>query len=200
MVNLPWKQSFSMNSDLPSILFSGATATPLHMAELNREQDPSRFETEKLQKISIEGLTCAQVEEYFAEAIKEGKINDKDDEDSVVAPVLKREKSEGTKQPNRTNMDSFIERDQIKCNNLKANCADLGKSALKSIPSTIIEEACNDQACNDHPHCDDADSKSLIDMNADNNNFWRSATAVGLLLGVGCLYMMSRASKSMLKP
>ena len=44
------------------ILFSpGATATPLHMAELNREQDASRFDTEKLQKISIEGLTCALV-------------------------------------------------------------------------------------------------------------------------------------------
>jgi hypothetical protein len=181
------------------ILFSpGATATPLHMAELNREQDASRFDTEKLQKISIEGLTCAQVEEYFAEAIKEGKINDRDDEDSVIAPVLKKEKSEGTKQPNRTNMDSFIDCDRAKGGNLKANCAELGKGTLKSIPSTIIEEASNDQAGDDHSH--DADSKSLLlDENHD-NNFWRSITAAGLFLGAGCLYMMSRANKNLLKP
>lgn len=51
----------------------GATATPLHMAELHRENDATRFDTEKLQKISIDGLSCAQVEKYFAESIKEGK-------------------------------------------------------------------------------------------------------------------------------
>ena len=197
-VNLPCKHFCSaLISDITSILLLGATATPLHMAELNREQDASRFDTEKLQKISIEGLTCAQVEEYFAEAIKEGKINDKDEEDSVIASVLKREKSEGAKQ-NRTCVDSFIECDKMNCNNnLKANCAELGKGALKSIPSTILEEACTDQAGDDHPH--DADSKSVLDiMNAD-NNFWRSVTAAGLFLGAGCLYMMSRANKSVLK-
>ncbi len=165
------------------------------MAELNREQDSSRFDTEKLQKISFEGLTCAQVEEYFAEAIKEGKINDKDEEDSVIASVLKREISEGAKQ-NRTCVDSIIECDKMNYNNnLKVNCAELGKGALKSIPSTILEEVSNELYCEDHPN--DADSKSLLDVNAD--NFWRSVTTVGLCLGAGCLYMMSRANKSMLK-
>jgi hypothetical protein len=60
------------------------------MAELYRENDASRFDTEKLQMISIGGLTCAQVEEYFAEAIKEGKTHEEDDEDTV--PVGKKEK------------------------------------------------------------------------------------------------------------
>ena len=194
-VNLPCKHFCSaLISDITSIIL-GATATPLHMAELNREQDSSRFDTEKLQKISIEGLTCAQVEEYFAEAIKEGKINDRDEEDSVIASVLKREKSEGAKQ-NRTCVDSIVESDKMNCNNsLKANCAELGKGVLKSIPSTILEEVSNEQVGEDHPN--DADSKSLLDVNTD--NFWRSVTVVGLCLGAGCLYMMSRASKSMLK-
>lgn len=51
----------------------GATATPMHMEMMYRENDSSRFDTEKLQKISIEGLSCTQVEEYFAEAMKDGK-------------------------------------------------------------------------------------------------------------------------------
>lgn len=187
-----------MNYYLSSILPSGATATPLHMAEMNREQDASRFDTEKLQKISIEGLTCAQVEEYFAEAIKEGKINDKDEEDSVIAPALKKEKSEGSK-PSRANMDSFLERDLVKCNSLKATSADLGKGTLKSIPSTIIEEASNDRPGEDRSHhFQDEDPKYLIDVNPD--NFWRSVTAIGLFMVAGCMYMMSRANKSMLKP
>jgi len=62
------------------ILFSpGATAPPTHMNHLEREKDAKRFDTEKLQKISIDGLTCAQVEEYFEEAIKEGRTEDDDD-------------------------------------------------------------------------------------------------------------------------
>lgn len=67
------------------ILFSpGATATPRHMAELYREKDASRFDTEKLQKISIEGLTCTQVEEFFEQAIREGKTT----EDADVAALI----------------------------------------------------------------------------------------------------------------
>lgn len=70
------------------ILFSpGATATPLHMAEMHRDNDATRFETEKLQMVSIDGLTCAQVEEYFAEAINEGKS--KRDEKSPQSEVAK---------------------------------------------------------------------------------------------------------------
>ena len=66
------------------ILFSpGATATPTHMNHLQREQDAKRFDTEKLQKISIDGLTCAQVEEYFEEAIKEGRTEDDDDTETT---------------------------------------------------------------------------------------------------------------------
>ena len=66
------------------ILFSpGATATPRHMAELYREKDASRFDTEKLQKISIEGLTCTQVEEFFEQAIREGKTTEDADVSST---------------------------------------------------------------------------------------------------------------------
>jgi len=62
------------------ILFSpGATATPSHMSELQRDLDSSRFDTEDLQIISVDNLTCSEVEDYFSKAIEDGKTNDDDD-------------------------------------------------------------------------------------------------------------------------
>jgi inositol-hexakisphosphate/diphosphoinositol-pentakisphosphate 1-kinase len=56
------------------ILFSpGAHHTPLHMNELDRDHDASRFDTAPLQVISREGLTCEEVEEFFEKAIVEGQ-------------------------------------------------------------------------------------------------------------------------------
>jgi len=68
------------------ILFSpGATATPLHMAEMDRDLDNSRFETDSLKLISKEGLSCQEVEEYFTDCIDQGKT-DEDDDASVLCP------------------------------------------------------------------------------------------------------------------
>lgn len=68
------------------ILFSpGATATPLHMSELKRDEDASRFDTEPLELISSDYLTCQEVEDYFSESIKEGKPREDDSE--VVSAI-----------------------------------------------------------------------------------------------------------------
>jgi inositol-hexakisphosphate/diphosphoinositol-pentakisphosphate 1-kinase len=57
------------------ILFSpGAHHTPLHMNELDRDHDASRFDTAPLQVIGREGLTCEEVEEFFEKVIAEGSI------------------------------------------------------------------------------------------------------------------------------
>jgi len=62
------------------ILFSpGATATPFHMNELDRDRDESRFDTAPLQMIGREGLTCQEVEDFFGVAIMEGQANEEDD-------------------------------------------------------------------------------------------------------------------------
>lgn len=67
------------------ILFSpGATATPLHMSELRRDEDASRFDTEPLQLISSDYLTCKEVEDYFTESIKEGETEDDEDMPSTT--------------------------------------------------------------------------------------------------------------------
>ena len=68
------------------ILFSsGATATPLHMSELQRDQDASRFDTEPLQLISSDYLTCKEVEDYFNESIKEGATEEEDDPSAMTS-------------------------------------------------------------------------------------------------------------------
>lgn len=84
------------------ILFSpGATATPLHMAEMDRDLDNSRFETDPLELISKDGLSCQEVEDYFSKCIDEGKT-DEDDDASIVCPPVstegKKKKDEAKRQ------------------------------------------------------------------------------------------------------
>ena len=71
------------------ILFSpGATATPMHMAELERDSDASRFDTEGLKMIGREGLTCQEVEDYFTTAMACGKTEDDDEPDFSVSTMM----------------------------------------------------------------------------------------------------------------
>ena len=85
----------------------GATATPMHMEMMYRENDASRFDTEKLQKISIEGLSCTQVEEYFAEAMKEGKPIREDGTDQPKEKK-KKDKKNKSKEQKKTDAESTV--------------------------------------------------------------------------------------------
>lgn len=49
------------------------------MSEFDRDLDIARFDTEQLQFISREGLTCQDIEDYFTQSIEEGKVHDDDD-------------------------------------------------------------------------------------------------------------------------
>jgi inositol hexakisphosphate/diphosphoinositol-pentakisphosphate kinase len=61
------------------ILFSpGATATPIHMAELAREKDSTRFDTSPLQMIGRDGLTSQDIEDYFTWAMDAGGYENDD--------------------------------------------------------------------------------------------------------------------------
>ena len=51
----------------------GATATPEHMAELDRDFDSSRFDTEPLRPINKHNLTCEEFEQYLTQSIMKGK-------------------------------------------------------------------------------------------------------------------------------
>lgn len=61
------------------VLFSpGATATPMHMAELVRDLDTTRFDSEPPQVIGRADLSCQEVEDFFGECITEGHIEEDD--------------------------------------------------------------------------------------------------------------------------
>ena len=158
------------------------------MAELYRDKDESRYDTEKLQKISIDGLTCAQVEEYFAEAIKEGKHEDEED----VNPVMKKD-SVLKKEASTTDHEIIKERESFALpdhEGAKGPDVDDGSGTAKRVTNGD-QDSCNDNTV----HCRrDADSISITD-DVNDNNSWRSATVLGVLMGVVCLVIMSRAVK-----
>uniref|UniRef100_A0A7S1UZH4 Inositol hexakisphosphate and diphosphoinositol-pentakisphosphate kinase n=2 Tax=Grammatophora oceanica TaxID=210454 RepID=A0A7S1UZH4_9STRA len=71
------------------LLFSpGATATPMHMAELERDSDSSRFETDRLRTISREGLTCEEVEAFLTTCISAGTVEDDDQYDNLSMSTM----------------------------------------------------------------------------------------------------------------
>ena len=95
------------------ILFSpGATATPMHMNELDREQDQSRFDTAPLQLIGREGLTCQEVEEFFEQAIMAGRSDEESYEIASTSTAAERVKKPKKKKPK--NEESALVEDSVK--------------------------------------------------------------------------------------
>ena len=70
------------------ILFSaGATATPIHQARSTKETDLTRLDTEPLQAVGRDGLTCAEVEDFFGSIITErGKSDGHHDVEAIPDP------------------------------------------------------------------------------------------------------------------
>jgi hypothetical protein len=65
------------------ILFSaGASATPLHMSESNRDHDTTRLGTDALRAVGREGLTCKEVEDFFDSIISERGSTEKENSDA----------------------------------------------------------------------------------------------------------------------
>ncbi|OEU18076.1 hypothetical protein FRACYDRAFT_261058 [Fragilariopsis cylindrus CCMP1102] len=59
------------------ILFSaGATGTPIHQAQSTKGADLTRLGTEPLVSVGRDGLTCADVEDFFSTVINEGGEGD----------------------------------------------------------------------------------------------------------------------------
>lgn len=92
------------------IFFSpGATATPMHVSELERDAESSRFDTEPLQLISKPYLTCKELEDYFTQAIKEGKMDEShDNDDNHTSSVFLDENMEPLQVNNTMNVEPPI--------------------------------------------------------------------------------------------
>lgn len=88
----------------------GATATPMHMNELDREQDQSRFDTAPLQLIGREGLTCQEVEKFFEQAIMAGRSDEEGYEmasTSTAAENRRTPKKKGKKKDANTKTENL---------------------------------------------------------------------------------------------
>jgi hypothetical protein len=91
------------------IMFSpGATATPLHMHEQDRDSDPSRFDTAPLEMIGRDGLTCQELEDFFHAAVMEGASkmevaakNDAEEQAAEVPDVVTIEAPQASLEPER---------------------------------------------------------------------------------------------------
>jgi hypothetical protein len=76
------------------ILFSpGAASPPRHTSDVDPENDSSRFDTEEVEVISKESLTCQELEDYLDESIKAGFTVDEDISISSSAHGMKKDKN-----------------------------------------------------------------------------------------------------------
>lgn len=172
------------------------------MAELYREQDASRFDTEELQKISIDGLTCTQVEEYFSEAIKEGRVSEDDDEEekSLLTPKKKikdkkkdktPKKEPPTKSSSQPTQSVVTPAVNAKTTSVEVVDEDVAEESIdsgkKELPSSTVAQ-------NQDDSLNGSNRRSSGIIKATNRH--RSAAALGVvILGTGCLFFISKALK-----
>jgi hypothetical protein len=83
------------------ILFSaGATGTPIHQAQSTKGADLTRLDTEPLVSVGRDGLTCADVEDFFSSVINEG--GEGDDHYDVASTSTAAEMMTAKKSKNKT--------------------------------------------------------------------------------------------------
>ena len=195
------------------IMFSpGATATPRHMAELYREKDASRFDTEKLQKISIDGLTCTQVEQFFEQAINEGKTTEDADESSKGTVLSGAEKEKKKKKNKKAKKNKGAKVGNEKADTKAATSSShVEKKVTKEDvlvneekPATSKKEAIPDPTAitaivhdPQHTQCGaeevDVDLKDAEAINY--LQYLRNAAVTGAIIGAGCYLVMAMTKR-----
>ena len=202
------------------ILFSpGATATPLHIEEANRDADLSRFDTAPLEHIGREGLTCKEVEDFLGAAIMEGRKDDEDEQITVAststAEMLKRApdlKPVSTSIPAKI---SHVKIPGVKEEDENEDIEELdgsvsgsmhgGASSLASVPplldtpTQVVKDALPDANPNESSESPERTKKSVGATPNGNDGpkkndrsvqiFWSAIAAGSLLLGAGCIMM-----------
>jgi inositol hexakisphosphate/diphosphoinositol-pentakisphosphate kinase len=177
----------------------GATATPLHMETMYRENDSSRFDTEKLQKISIEGLSCTQVEAYFAEAIKDGKPALDDNAEDLLKVKEEKEKSKdkdkGKKEKDKaTSIEEPTDKKDAAAPNGEKNDAEAtistthskenGHTSVKEEKS-VLDEVSSESISEQHSKTGDIESTNTTRSSVVYLGVALGATAIALLLSRG---------------
>lgn len=191
------------------ILFSpGATATPRHMAEMYREKDAARFDTEKLQKISMEGLTCTQVEEFFEQAIRDGKTTDDFDLSSTDMSSkgdAKKEKKKNKKAKKNELTLSFTSNPAVNdkvdgkpeidtnANKVESQVEDFTDGAVEGESVTLKKEDISEPAVTEvlevsepKEHVPEIAEVNVQD-DATTHHLWQNAAVAAAFVGASCL-------------
>lgn len=198
------------------ILFSpGATATPRHMAELYREKDATRFDTEKLQKISKEGLTGTQVEEFFEQAIREGKTSEDFDESSKGTDISDVEKETKKKAKKDKSSKTEVSKSSVKCEKCEKTENIVTTKIENEVATAATTEVNEEKALckkEDEPEAvatnlgKDSDFKEQKEEGEYDekihcgvpsaNHVWRYTAVAGVLIGASCcLFMAAKMAK-----
>jgi len=130
----------------------GATATPSHMSELERDHDSSRFDTSPLQVISKDNLTAEEVEKYFTGCIKLGETDDKDEYGGIDssrsnnAPEIGPVGEYCSRSSSDIELSLPLEKVELLPDGLSGNAAPTSENVLiehtssEKVPATIPEE------------------------------------------------------------
>jgi Histidine acid phosphatase. len=198
------------------ILFSpGATATPLHVSEMKRDEDASRFDTEPLQLISSDYLTCQEVEDYFSQSIREGKPRDDESEicSAIPSPIQsdakitdeskgkqKEKNIEAKEDSTQIPKDSLLENGESKVNNRTVTIAE--NKNVEFEPETFTHS--DDTPCETIPsekemHVKEGESgdESRIEVwklhtmtkILSKQFFWTSIATVSFVFGIGFIIL-----------
>ena len=196
------------------ILFSpGATATPEHMAELDRDLDNSRFDTEPLVMISKENLTCEEVEEFFTQAIKEGHTEEDDDMDDYnlqkSTNYINKEKKDNSKKAKKQgNAESVGTTGTVTSSSVDANAKSKkpsnGGNQDTNVSNQIETKTVKIAEENNTEIGDSSPNQSIyrqIDLTEEEKKIkrmshalakkyvWSSIAAASFFLGIGCLVL-----------
>lgn len=188
------------------IMFSaGATATPLHIDEANRNADLSRLDTAPLEPIGRDGLTCKDVEDFFSSAIIEGGHVSSDahsigtaekakptPKPALEPAALSPETQGGSKRPTRTlKQRSSIVLDDGEGESEPNAVQSISLSPEKSseaVDSSTVSVGSKDNVV-DIPQCEDGDEAKSFQTSVESKYFWSAVAAGTLLLGAACVVM-----------
>lgn len=205
------------------ILFSpGATATPFHMHEKERDKDTSRFDTAPLQKIGRPDLTCKDVEDFLEKVMLAGGQNHKSDDNTVDASSMG-EQTEQSKMIDSRKMKTHEDIPETRPESTGAPSEEAEQPiSFEFQPTEVgrhsrtasgLTETDADDAVGSDAKTDDADTSSKKDEDDTESDlptknrgldtvrhkyFWGTVAVGSFTLGVYCLLMalnMSRDSR-----
>jgi len=200
------------------ILFSpGATATPLHMAENDRDLEETRNETEPLYSIGMDDLTCNQVEDFFTRVIEQGKAGDDDDlktaksssDDKSKKKKKKKKDTAGNPSPEKktaeingkssiaNGLDDNSKSSESKANGEKSNAVsnDTSDDKVSVVSRGFFSSGVGESSIEKEDgksNEDDKDGTEKMSSVLARKYLWTSLAAVSFVLGMGC-FVLSRS-------